>query len=777
MTGRTPRTLTSPKESATRKRVDAILNNLRWKTDEQSPHCNVVTERAKTVAQSRKLAGRKPDYVLYESGTDRPIAVIETKRDGESLSDALGQAVDFYATPLDVDIVFVADGAIVQSFDRRGRRALRLDGDIITSLLSEKALLRFVEEGWDLHTPETISHTRQELIAVFGEANRFLRKEGLREGIERFTEFSNLLFLKLISEIEDERERVGEARILERKYCWEAFCKKDAGEMLDYVNDTILPRLVGKYNHSGDVFQQKLLITNPETLKKIVDKLSPLALLDTDSDVKGDAFEYFLKNSVSVGNDLGEYFTPRHIVKLMTDLVDPVYEEKVYDPACGTGGFLIQSFRHIKAKVKPTMESAKVLQEKTVYGRELTGTAKIAKMNMIIIGDGHANVKQMDSLEKPVKGLYDVVLSNFPFSQKTDFAALYGLTGASANPVFLAHIIDALRPGGRAAVVVPEGLLFDRIAQLDKVRTMLVDTCTLQAVISLHSFAFRPYTGQPTSILVFEKGGQTKSVWYFDVKEDGFEQASRKHGRRPINESDLPLLRQLWQDKADSHLSFSVPVDTIREHEYVLTIDEYRKRRSKATWPTLGGPEGVCVVTIGGTPKTKNRSYYGGKHLWVTIADMTNAGREPIVDTAVKITDAGVTNSSVKLVKKGTVLLSFKLSPGKTTIAGADLYTNEAIAALVPKDDRVLPEYLYYVLPRIDYGEYGRKATKGRTLNSGSVEAIRIPVPDRAIQKKIIEALKLQEAAIKQREGEIFELREKGDETIASLAGLRKAKD
>lgn len=776
MKDRTPRTHTSPKESATRKRVDAILNNLRWKTDEHSPHCNVVTERAKTVVQSRKLNGRKPDYVLYESDTDRPIAVIETKRDGESLADALKQAVALYATPLDIDIVFVADGAIVQSFDRRSGRALRLDGDIITSLLGEKTLLRFVEEGWDLHTPETISHTRQELITVFGEANGLLRKEGLREGIERFTEFSNLLFLKLISEIEADRERLGEPRILERKYCWEAFCKKDAGEMLDYVNDTILPRLVGKYNHSGDVFQQKLLITNPETLKKIVDKLSPLALLDTDSDVKGDAFEYFLKNSVSVGNDLGEYFTPRHIVKLMTDLVDPVYEEKVYDPACGTGGFLIQSFRHVKAKVKPTKESAKVLQEKTVYGRELTGTAKIAKMNMIIIGDGHANVKQMDSLKAPVKELYDVVLSNFPFSQKTDFAALYGLTGANANPVFLKHIIDALRPGGRAAVVVPEGLLFDPIAQLAKVRKLLVDTCTLQAVINLHNFAFRPYTGQPTSILVFEKGGQTKDVWYFEVKEDGFEQASRKHGRRPINESDLPLLRQLWEDKADSDRSFSVPVDTIREHGYLLTIDEYRTRLSKKTWPTLGGEDGVCDVTIGGTPKTKNRSYYGGKHLWVTITDMTSAGGEPITDTAMKITDAGVNNSSVKLVKKGTVLLSFKLSPGKTAIAGADLYTNEAIAALVPKDDRVLPEYLYYALPRVDYGEYGRKATKGRTLNSDSVKAIRIPVPDQAVQKKIIAALKLQEAAIKQREGEIFELREKEDETIASLAGLRRPK-
>ena len=96
------------------------------------------------------------------------------------------------------------------------------------------------------------------------------------------------------------------------------------------------------YNHSGDVFQPRIAIARPDTLKEVVDGLSGLSLLDVDSDVKGDAFEYFLKHSVTVGNDLGEYFTPRHIVKLVVDLVDPAYMEKVYDPCCGTGGFLIE---------------------------------------------------------------------------------------------------------------------------------------------------------------------------------------------------------------------------------------------------------------------------------------------------------------------------------------------------------------------------------------------------------------------------------------------------
>jgi type I restriction enzyme M protein len=746
--------LTDPKETATRKRVDAILNNLRWKTDESSSDCNVYTERAKTTTQNRALKGAEPDYVLYQSGTDTPIAVIEAKRSGQSLAKALEQARDLYARPLGVPIVFVADGAIIEARDSRSGELLRLDEELVTTLLSEKLLLRFVAEGPNLFTPVAVRHTKQELIRVFGEANELLRKEGLREGIERFTEFSNLLFLKLISEIEADREQNGEPRILEKKYCWDAFSRKPGPEMLDYINDTILPRLVNRYNHSGDVFQKKLLIATPETLKEIVDKLSELTLNDADSDVKGDAFEYFLKNSVSVGNDLGEYFTPRHIVKLIVDLVDPRYRDTVYDPACGTGGFLIQAFRHIQAKVRPTKAATKFLKEHTVYGRELTGTAKIAKMNMIIIGDGHTNIEQRDSLKSPIKNKFNVVLTNYPFSQETDFASYYGLTGESANPVFLKHVIDALKSDGQAGVVVPEGLLFDESSQAEKVRRLLLETCDVYAVINLHTFVFRPYTGQPTSILVFRKGKQTKRVWFFEVREDGFEKSQRKHGRRPIPANDLPLLRRLWTDREDSEQSFSVDFDTIREHGYKLTMDEYRQASVGADWVPLGGEDGICDIIIGGTPDTRRRDYYGGSFPWVKIGDITGAVGGVVTQTADKLTAAGVADSNVKLIPKGTVLISFKLSVGKVAIAGTDLYTNEAIAALIPKDKRVLPKYLYYLLPRISLTG-GRKAAKGNTSSKARLAAARIPLPSIAKQRDFIRDMEHIEVAIAKYEAAI----------------------
>ena len=184
--------------------------------------------------------------------------------------------------------------------------------------------------------------------------------------------------------------------------------------MLDYINDTILPRLVDKYNDSGDVFQSKLGFTNSTTLKAIIDRLSKLDLINVDSDVKGDAFEYFLKDSITVGNDLGEYFTPRHIVRLMVDFIDPQFGETVYDPTCGTGGFLIEAFRHIQRACKPTKETLEILERKTVYGRELTNTARIAKMNMILTGDGHTNIEQCDTLQKPVSEKFDIVTCQPP---------------------------------------------------------------------------------------------------------------------------------------------------------------------------------------------------------------------------------------------------------------------------------------------------------------------------------------------------------------------------
>lgn len=567
---------TKLQETATRKKIDTILHNLGWIIDEENPQCNVTTETPKTIEQKKKLEGKEGDYFLYESGTNRIVSIIEAKRPDENIVDALRQGVG-YAHSLGVNIVFATDGTITETYHLKDGTELIKDGQTIRRLLPEQELLKFIESA-NIETPQEIQYTKQELIKIFQRANELLRKDGLREGVERFTEFANILFIKMISEIEDDREKQGLPRRFDKRYCWDAFKDKESLEIVDYINDTILPKLVDRYNSSGDVFQRRLLIKNPDTVKEIVDKLSKLNLLNIESDIKGDAFEYFLRESVTVGNDLGEYFTPRHIVKLMVKLVDPKFGDKVYDPCCGTGGFLIETYKHLWDNCNHTSSNVRKLQLKTIYGRELTATAKIAKMNMILAGDGHTNIKQMDSLSDPEKNEYEIVLTNFPFSQQTDYGNLYGFNTKDANPIFLKHIIDSLTKNGRAGVITFQGILYDSKETYQKIRRYLLDTCELEAVIKLHNYVFQPYTGVNTSILIFTKGKPTKRVWFFNVEYDGFEKTSSKSGRRPIDKNDLKLLEDVWSTKSETEHSWWADIEFIKKNNYSLDADTYRPK-------------------------------------------------------------------------------------------------------------------------------------------------------------------------------------------------------
>jgi len=294
--------LTSPLESATRIKINNWLANLGWNINENSPKCNCFTERARTVDENKKLKGAKPDYILYSSNDFFPIAVIEAKRPGESLEKALKQGIEKYAGPLGIRIIFITDGLFIQAFHVKDSDFLYFNSEIVTEFLSEKRLLLFVEGGSKIFSEKKIAHSKVELIHIFKEANDILRKDGLSEGKERFIEFSNLLFLKLISDIEKQREDIGESRRLENIYCWDEFKDKNAIELYEYINKIVLPRFDEEYNHTSDIFNKKLLINKPSHLKEIVDRISQIGnLLDTNSDIKGDAFEYFLKNSISVG--------------------------------------------------------------------------------------------------------------------------------------------------------------------------------------------------------------------------------------------------------------------------------------------------------------------------------------------------------------------------------------------------------------------------------------------------------------------------------------------
>ena len=591
-------------ESATRKKIDLALQKLEWVTDEESNKCNVFTERAKTVEQNKKFKGKKPDYILYRSNSNDPIAVIEAKRKGQSLEKALKQAIERYATPLSISIIFVYDSTFIKTLDVRSGNELTISKKSLNNFVSEERLLRFLKEGSDIEeVTKEVKHTRNELIKIFQSANNLLRKEGLRN-LDRFIEFSNLLFIKIISEIEDDRVKRGLKRRLDESVSWETIMsfKHNAKAMLNYINNTVLKEnLAEKYNKSDDIFRKKLNINNEETVKEICEKLDKLTLLNTESEIKGDAFEYFLK-SLTSGNDLGEYFTPRHVIQLMVDLVEPRFGNSVFDPFCGTGGFLIESFRRMKKGLDESDDNIMLkLREESLFGVELTDTYKIAKMNMIITGDGHNNIVKTDTakrdywdkflknaeekkekisaLNKIKKKGFDIVFSNIPYSQRTDYGENYPVPSNNGDSIFIQEIISSLRDGGKCAVVVPEGFLFRK--ELKNTRKYLLENCSLEAIISLPSGVFLPYTGVKTNILIFTKGNSTKKVWFFRIDNDGLElNVNRK---KLEGKNDIDILLGVWAEKKIIKNSWEIDIRQIGENDYSLLFHKKIKRNEAKT--------------------------------------------------------------------------------------------------------------------------------------------------------------------------------------------------
>lgn len=741
--------LTSPLETATRKKIDQMLNNKGWLTDEFSDNYNVYTERVKTVEQTNKLkkiSGYKkpPDYVLYKTNTDDPIAVIEAKRKGQNVDDALKTAIKKYAIPLGVEIVFAYDGTFFKSWHVGYNRALYVDDQVVSQLVTEKKIIQFLDEGYSItETTPKVIHSRSELISIFKQVNQLLRKEGLEEGKERFYEFANILFLKLISEIEEERSRNGEERIISEDFCWNKFNKLKAKEMYYYVNNTVLKELKDTY---GEIFDEKLKIKET-TLKTIVDKLSEITLMDIESDIKGDAFEYFLKTSITIGNDLGQYFTPRHVINLMINLIGPKYGEKIYDPTCGTGGFLISTFNYIKERTAKTGNVLENLKKETIWGRELTGIAKIAKMNMIITGDGHTNIDQLDALEHPIINKYDVVVANPPYGQSTDYGNLYKIPSGNGDVVFLQHIIDSLKDGdkndecaGRAAVVIPEGVLFRSHAD-KKLRQWMLKNCDVEAIISLPQGVFRPYTKNKTNIIVFKKCKKgTKSIWFYDLTEDGFELNSDL--RKPIDKNDIPDLLSKWTSKLESPNSWNVSIAKIQGNKYDLLAKTYRpKKEYSSNFPQIKFSN-IMQENKDTTMIDDDKQY---KRLTVKWYGNGVFLRDELLGKKIRA-------KKQKLVKANQFIVAeIDAKYGSFGIVPDDLSGAIVSSAYFVFDldlNRVVPKYFDYLIRLGPYTTIIQQFVKGTTnrqrIKSQHILNLTIPLPPKEIQNYIVDRLNIQ---------------------------------
>ena len=633
----------APLEAYTRKLIEDKLSFLGYNMDEMDIQCNVYRERAKMEYQDELLNGKNPDFIIYKTGTDIPLAVIEAKRLGITLEQAVNQAIDYYAKPLNVPIVFVFNGTSFYACSK-DREPIKIDKIEISDFVDEKTLIELINNHFEIETvPNGFSLTKEELLSVFKKANNLLRKAGLRDGYERFSAFSDLLFLKLKNDFDD-YGLVANSNVDIDKVCnWEKLMSKtpkrmgkenfrlENSEVKSYLEDSIKPKLRKKY---GDVFENSLNINDEKTLIELLELIDDIDFTVVDTDVKGDAFEFFLRNVTNGNKDLGEYYTPRHIVKMMVNLLNPKVGDKIYDPCCGTGGFLLECFKHLlKNSNIDDAEIKRVIREESIYGRELTSTARISKMNMILFGDGHSNIEQMDSLSKPVIEKYDLAISNIPYSQKIEYGSLYPFPSDNGDSVFVQHLWQSVKKGKTMAVVLPDTFLYDD-GDVFECRKWIMQNSSEVIVISLPRGVFNPYTPTKTSILIAKKCTDEEmkrrqhfsTAYLYVIRNDGFELGAK---RRPIKGvSDCNRFLMEYNSNKDLRTvevpnSIEVSYDDLEKNKFNLFPFEYMEHIPKVKDITSLVPIGDYIYE-----KTDKFDYdqYNNKDEEVVILSVTKNG-------------------------------------------------------------------------------------------------------------------------------------------------------
>lgn len=556
-------------EADIRYQIDRSLEAKGWFLDAHDHGRNVFFEESVKVRLPRQsvqnLGHKRPDYTLFDGVI--PLAVIEAKKPAvANLDNALSQARD-YADRIGVKIVFACNGTTLKSQYLDNDKPLLLNGVEVNEFLPLELLKRFQSEGTNeiFTVSKKVIRSREQLIQLFSELNNDLRAAGLRAGIERFSEFANILFLKLLSEKGDDG-------------IWRQLLQQPEKDLLLYLNEVAMKRLSEVYG--GEVIAKSSI--KPEhagTMRKIIHKLNPLHLTGIDEDIKGVAFEHFIQKTTDTQNDLGEYFTPRHIIRFMVRLLNPKYGENIYDPFCGTGGFLTESFKHISQQCRLSKEVFDTLHNQTVFGGEITTTARIAKMNMILFGDGHSGVTQQDSLQADTNGKYDNVLSNIPFSQNVSQEILDRVEGhpKDADEGCVIKCFNSLKLGGSMAIVVPDGLLVNR--KHTELLRFLFSNSRVRLLARLPRGCFAPYTDAKTGIIYLTDKGTQRTDWFYQaaIRNDGFD--SKRNPVNGINDLEKTLFFYQDSDEPEENMpiNFDISVISVKNLESRQSFHLYER--------------------------------------------------------------------------------------------------------------------------------------------------------------------------------------------------------
>lgn len=450
---------------------------------------------------------------------------------------------------------------------------------------------------------EGVSHRRQEVQQAVKNACDRLNDDGVdpRNYIEQL---AWLFFLKAFDETEDRREQEAAfdddayRRRLNGRFRWTSWARRSdrPDQMLEFVNGRLWKHL-RTFGESGDTRQ---FASDPiaerfrrifssvrnhaqrgANFARVVQQVDRLHFSDeTDVIVLSELYEDLLKRvAADSAGYAGEFYTQRHIIRAMVEVVRPTLGERIYDPCFGTAGFLAEAAEHVR-RTTGTLSGADLatLNRESFFGIEWKPlTFLLGIMNMLLHGVEGANLDLGNTLERHTQNVsegnrYDVILSNPPYGGKLarELQTNFMIRSGATEVLFLQHIMAALASGARAAVIIPEGVLF-RGGPDAKVRQRLLQDFDVHTILSLPAGCFLPYTGVKTNVLFFDRrddGRGTESVWYYELTNDGFE---LKQTRRPTTGSQLPDFLSKWKKRVTDDNSWIVPVDEIARRGFDLS--------------------------------------------------------------------------------------------------------------------------------------------------------------------------------------------------------------
>jgi len=603
------------------------------------------------------------------------------------------------------------------------------------------------------------------------------------------------LIYKFMDDMDLESEELGGERSFFKgdfeKYSWRRIFDPRMGgfEILNLYSEAIMKMNVNPNIPQlfRDIFKNAYLpYRDPETLKVFLKVINDFTY--DHSEKLGDAFEYLLSVLGSQG-EAGQFRTPRHIIDFMVEIIDPKKDETILDPACGTAGFLISSYKHIikhnSSNYNPK-EETKTFEVKDVHLDELTINSKkysgdkltpdersrlaknikgydispdmvrLSLVNMYLHGLHSPLIHEYDTLTSEDKWneYADVILANPPFmSPKGGIRPhkRFSITSKRSEVLFVDYIAEHLTPNGRAAVIVPEGVIFQSGTAYKNLRKMLVENY-LVGVISLPAGVFQPYSGVKTSILWLDRTlvKKTDKILFIKIDNDGFDLGAQ---RRPIKQNDLPESSKCIKE----YLSI-ISMGTINEfgneiliskeevrstHDINLRGERYKKQSvSISEFPLIElGDESIFEIESGGTPKSQDPECWNGDIDWITLVDLPAENLiSNIYKSERKITQKGLKTSSARLIPVNSIIVSTRATIGRIGINRVELATNQGFKNVIVKDpNRAVPEFVALMVTNLK--ERMMELASGGTfkeLSKSNFKTLQIPLPPLSVQEEIV---------------------------------------